>query len=406
MLRRVIAEFDRTDRVTYDTAEYTGHDGLRSTVRSFADGWDIGRGKLRDNLHFLSEAIDSILETFRDLDGQLAGSMSGLTGSLARVDSEGHSSATALGVIPASVDASDPDAVAIWWSSLTPEEQAQSTSRSSSTVANLNGVPFADRVTAHQSWAQQRHADRSLSADERAYLERVSDGSVQLVVYDPQQDRIVEAIGDLSAPASQVVTYVPGTDANLEGFYTGDTQQVGRYVENKVDGTVVFVYKDGPWAEWGLGGRDNALPNSDYVRDRGADLARFQQSMSREPNVSNASTVAISHSWGTTAMASSEVAGAQHDSVISLSGAYLPDQRQAQPGTRYHYLRHDVDALTNAERVGGRRRTLGGGNLRYSTVGRCRCSIPEWSWAMGLTITVVSPADQKTTKMPSGIWSK
>lgn len=254
---------------------------------------------------------------------------------------------------PAGVDANDPDAVAAWWSSLAPAERAQYISGSPSTVANLDGVPFADRISAHQVWAEERLADPTLSGEERAYLERVADGSVQLILYDPQRDRIIEAIGDLSVPASRVVTYVPGTDTNLEGFHKGDTQQVGRYLENKVPGTVVFVYKDGPWADLGWGERGNATPNSDYVRDRGADLAIFQQSTSREPNLSNAATIAISHSWGTTAMAGAEVAGARYDSVISLSGAYLPDQWQAQSGTGYHYLRYDVDALTNVERVGG-----------------------------------------------------
>jgi hypothetical protein len=81
VLRRVIDEFERTDRFAHETAELTGHDGLRSTVRNFADGWDVGRGKLSENLRFLSEAVESILETFSDLDARLAGSISASTGS-------------------------------------------------------------------------------------------------------------------------------------------------------------------------------------------------------------------------------------------------------------------------------------------------------------------------------------
>ncbi|MBF9337218.1 hypothetical protein G3N30_13655 [Microbacterium lacticum] len=44
------------------------------------------------------------------------------------------------------------------------------------------------------------------------YLERVMSGAVQLYLYQPDRDRIVEMIGNPSASTTNSVTYVPGTD--------------------------------------------------------------------------------------------------------------------------------------------------------------------------------------------------
>lgn len=251
--------------------------------------------------------------------------------------------------LPSSVDPSDPDAVAAWWASLDDDERRRILETKPWLVANLDGIAFEDRVIAHQNWAQTRLTDPGISEEERRYLERVVSGTVQLLVYDPEQDRIIEVLGDLTVLAENVITYVPGTAASMEEFYGGAHQQVGRYLEQNLDGTVVFVYKDGPWAGWLPGERSNANPDSPFAQQRGDDLAYFQDLVEREPLLAGGHSIGISHSWGTTAMTNSEKSGAHYDTMISLSGAYTSGSWTPHDGTNYYYLQYDADMLANAE---------------------------------------------------------
>lgn len=243
----------------------------------------------------------------------------------------------------------DPDRVRRWWEALSSAERQRILEDDPAVVANRDGIPFVDRIRAHREDARRRLRNPGLSAAEREYLENVAKGNVQLVLYDPRHDRIIEAIGDLGQPApSRVITYLPGTDASLDGFYDGSTRQVARYLAKRDPSIVAFVYKDGPWATW-TGERSNL--SADFAGKRGGELAAFQRLMRQEDGLSTAQQIAIGHSWGLTAVTSSEASGAHYDRVLSLSGAWIPEEWNPGQGTSYHHYQYLVDPLANVERI-------------------------------------------------------
>lgn len=73
--QRIAGDFSTAERIADETAGYTGHDGLAGKVRDFGGKWDIARGKLEDNLTFIAEYLRAVIDTFEDLDTDLAASL-------------------------------------------------------------------------------------------------------------------------------------------------------------------------------------------------------------------------------------------------------------------------------------------------------------------------------------------
>ncbi len=72
---RIAGDFSSAERIADETASYTGHDGLAGKVRDFGGKWDIARGKLEDNLTFIADYLRAVVDTFEDLDTNLAASI-------------------------------------------------------------------------------------------------------------------------------------------------------------------------------------------------------------------------------------------------------------------------------------------------------------------------------------------
>lgn len=72
---RIAGDFSSAERIADETAGYTGHDGLAGKVRDFGGKWDIARGKLEDNLTFIADYLRAVVDTFEDLDTDLAASL-------------------------------------------------------------------------------------------------------------------------------------------------------------------------------------------------------------------------------------------------------------------------------------------------------------------------------------------
>ena len=72
---RIAGDFSAAERIADETAGYTGHDGLAGKVRDFGDKWDIARGKLEDNLRFIADYLRAVVDTFEDLDTNLASAL-------------------------------------------------------------------------------------------------------------------------------------------------------------------------------------------------------------------------------------------------------------------------------------------------------------------------------------------
>ncbi len=70
--RGLAADFDDAESFADDLGGLTGHDGLSDKVSDFGGKWDIAREELRDNLRTQADFIQAIVDTFRDLDAQMA----------------------------------------------------------------------------------------------------------------------------------------------------------------------------------------------------------------------------------------------------------------------------------------------------------------------------------------------
>ncbi|GAA3018627.1 hypothetical protein [Microbacterium dextranolyticum] len=72
---RIASDFSTAERIADETAGYTGHDGLAGKVRDFGDKWDIARHKLEENLTTIAQYLRAVVDTFDDLDTNLASSL-------------------------------------------------------------------------------------------------------------------------------------------------------------------------------------------------------------------------------------------------------------------------------------------------------------------------------------------
>lgn len=243
----------------------------------------------------------------------------------------------------------------------------------------LDGVPALARVRANQlnaprllraaendletarklSGIGQAHHDPNrtkMLENEVAYLKQVEAGDVQLYLYDRDQSRIVQMIGTPGPDTRHVITYVPGTFTGLNIFYEGGVQQVSSYLNNNVPGTVAFVYKDGrfPGEENTAGGpnlaRIGEANDEKLARTSGQQLASFEAGMRTDPFLNGAEQIGIGHSWGLANVASSEVAGARYDKVVSLAGAGMLPDWKPQPTTQYSNLYY-YDLLIHGQGV-------------------------------------------------------
>jgi hypothetical protein len=290
------------------------------------------------------------------------------------------------------LDEADPRDVARWWSTLAdPREAGLGPSGAQlalvaslpTVIGSLDGVPVAARVLANARVAEERirrldarleslgrqrppHPDlASLLAElqtEKAYLGRAvgPDAAVQLYLYEPGGRRVVEVVGDVGARPTDVVTYVPGTYSDLDGFWRGEPQQVVEYlIGNAAPGRTAlgFVYKDGPFP--GERGPVTAFDisviqeaNTETTALRaGERLADFQAGLVATGQFDDSSATAVGHSWGLANVTASEVAGARYGRVASLAGAGMPSAWRPAPGTSYVDMSYN-DPLGLAQRAG------------------------------------------------------
>lgn len=276
----------------------------------------------------------------------------------------------------------DPTAVAAWWASLAVPGGGRSAlqlaliSAIPVVMGSLNGLPAVARAEANVFNARARLAKvETLITEykdypttvgrlrkESGYLHKVvaDHPTVKLYLYEPSKSRIIEMIGSPSADTKHVITYVPGTFTNLGSFYGKATQQVvGNIVDSRAD-AVGFVYKDGmfPGETDGSDALDVArlaeANDEKFALQAGRQLADFGSAIHLDPDLSEASTSAIGHSWGLAAITSSEVAGAHYDNVISLSGAGMPRSWVPSPLTTYADFSY-ADSLQEVQVLGGDR---------------------------------------------------
>lgn len=280
---------------------------------------------------------------------------------------------------------SSPVQVASWWGELSAEQQGALALGASSLIGSLGGVSPTGRVAANRvnamrrlEWVNGRLGEleskvpggadaffRSAAHDEyetllaeQSYLQRAIDGKVQLYLYDPATQSIVEMIGSPGPSTTGMTIYTPGTFTSSHSFYDDGVQQVGRWLNSRDPNMVAFVWKQG-----GFPGENPDAGSMDLLRileandeswalGTGELLADFQSEVHvSSPVLAGAEQVGMGHSWGLSALTASEVEGAHYDQVHSLAGAGMPENWDAQDGTSYYHWAY-TDLLTMAQSTG------------------------------------------------------
>ncbi|MCG7416067.1 hypothetical protein MHY30_00885 [Microbacterium sp. ACRRU] len=336
-----------------------------------------------------------------------------------------------------------PDATAVnaWWTQLAASNPGALDSLvlgASVIVGSLGGVPPANRVAANAVNAKnriplveaeiRRMSELSLAHGgpdflawrdvigrlERQldYLQRAADGDVQLYLYEPDSQSIIEMIGTLDVNTTDVITYVPGTFTSVHSFYGDQVQQVGRWLRTNDPRVVTFVWKEGLFP-----GEDVVSGAMDFARiveanDQGAALdtgrliADFQHELlSSSSEAAAAEQGGMGHSWGLGGISSSEVAGAKYAQVHSLAGAGLPSAWTPSSSTEYFHWGY-TDALSIVQGTGavwdGRVPTREGvfESHVYVREGDFTLYIPSGASSRNAVIAPVPPASIPLTTTP------
>jgi len=247
-----------------------------------------------------------------------------------------------------------PAEVKAWWESLTPEQQEQAIADYPQLVGWLDGVPATDRDTANRILLDRDLADLhsrdTTLADREAYLRSMADqgriaevypnsgnpvGSmfveleklkdereqiahdlqgptdiknrmnapnqppVFLLGFDPADDgKAIVSIGNPDL-ARNVVTYVPGTLADLHGI-SGDIARADimgttatNLAPNQPNASIVWLGYDAP--DW-----FNNAGSASYAEDAAPDLQSFESGLRATHDGDPAHSTIIGHSYGTT----------------------------------------------------------------------------------------------------------
>ncbi len=275
-----------------------------------------------------------------------------------------------------------PEIVRAWWETLPPGAVAALIDGAPALIGSLGGVPPLDRVAANRVSARARlrgvedelsgwervleeGATADLQADRRAvvarlrverdYLRGVANGDVQLYLYEPADNRIVEMFGTPGPGTTRILTYVPGTFTRVDSFYRAEVQGVAQWMTDQDSGMVAFVWKgtDFPGDDQYPGQAGFAIGlleanDPDRAAPAGEALARFQGEVSSDPGLTHGLHLAAGHSWGLVPIAASEMRGARYDQVHSLSGAWVSDGWMPNASTSYAHWSY-TDALSIAQ---------------------------------------------------------
>ena len=251
---------------------------------------------------------------------------------------------------PGALDHLSPVQVSMWWNRLSESQQDELVADHHWLVGNTNGIPFDRRVEANRISARTLLTDTDLSDEQRGYLERVEQGNVTLVSFDPANDRIIEMIGEITPDTRNIVNFVPGTTADMDGFYRGETQELGHAISDgtKPPGsTVVFVYKDSPFPTFDL---LSGVHNNSWAAQVGDPYSEFNSALRLE-NSAGIPVTSIEHSFGSSAGGHAESRGAVFDNRIVLGGIGMTDGWTPNKTTDYYSFTGPDDAIRLARGV-------------------------------------------------------
>jgi hypothetical protein len=326
---------------------WQGHD-----ARSFRSDWESTHLRSMIRAVHLLEKMQRELTANADQQESASGAAGGPSSS--PVSFPGSAAPTAAPATPAVLGAMSPDQVHEWWNGLSASRQAEFARLYPFAAGNTDGLPVAARIEANRLAAGTRlvmlEQDGKGWTEEAEYLKNTVEGSIDLVAYDPAKGNLIEMIGDYDGNTKTVLTYVPGTFATASDFHSGTAQKMAAFLQQSdpAGRTAAFVYKNSEFPQDRTFAQSADKP---FGEQAGRKLAAFEAGLEAQ-NPPGARTVAVSHSWGQAAVASSEKYGTHYDSQISLSGAWMPEGWKADPATEYHHFAYDFDALATAQQLG------------------------------------------------------
>lgn len=274
----------------------------------------------------------------------------------------------------------DPALVAAAWAKLSATRRAEILAESPGVLGALGGIPALVRAQANRAGAAaavkaidaelaalrargpgtqstQPYAAQSAAADhltrlreleaQRAYLQRVIDGDVQLYAYDPEAGVIIEMFGD-PATAGAILSFMPGTNTTMDSFYSATAQSgitaMTRWEVTHADPRAPiagFVVKQGDFPQ--LGGNIFATgpQNNDMAEALGAKYLGFASELRAvAPGVP---VVSVEHSFGSAVGGHAETAGAGFEARVMLAGIGMTSDWQRDESTRHFAMQAPND---------------------------------------------------------------
>ena len=262
---------------------------------------------------------------------------------------------------PNALDGMSPEAVKSWFDGLTPAQQDAFVNGRPEIAGNTNGVPFDRRIEANVLNAKEQLANGA-TGEEKEYLEKVVAGEVTLISYSPKDDRIIEMVGDyypedvyvdgklVHAKTQDIVNYVPGTTADMDGFYSGSTQEMTKKLVDDAmppGSTVGFVFKDAPFPTFAPDG----VYNNVWAETVGNPYHDFNTALGFE-NTSGVGVTSIEHSFATSVGGQAESQGTVFETRIALGGIGMTDDWEPNKGTDYYSIASDDDVIRLARDIG------------------------------------------------------
>lgn len=286
------------------------------------------------------------------------------------------------------------------WDALSDEQQQALIDSKFLEIGKMDGIPFEDRIRANDKnidreigelddeiaelrkqletgefkdnkwtfWKNEGENERAKIQeridkleDRRNFYDSLKSGDGNgAVLFDPDNNRIIEMIGDPNQQnTAEVITMVSGTNTNIDGVggYSALPKYLVEQGAQQGKPAVAFNFYDGRfegednWITWT---GDHSNQNEGHLQQLGANLAEFQESLALEDVSRHADNNVIGHSAGHSVVTASEVASqyrqgapdAHYDNLHSLSGSYAPEGWQPQGATEYDHYAYNGEPIT------------------------------------------------------------
>lgn len=271
-----------------------------------------------------------------------------------------------------------PEAVAEWWSSLSPTVAAALVGAVPALIGNLDGVALADRVAANRARAaghltelrakRERALGRPGSGDvprrfvpsadlegierEIAYFEAVRAGGKQLYAWDPHHGSLIEMSGD-PATAKAALFVVPGTNTTADSFYGEDP--VTGFADWQVDragGKVVgFTVMTGPMPQLDDLATNGPQYNT-FASSRAPEYAAFVNGV--EASGPDLWTMSYEHSYSGAIGSAAESFGGIVDTRFLAAAVGTVGPYEPSPDTTYYAAQgpDDINRYYAGKRLG------------------------------------------------------